>query len=616
MAEDIKKLSKKKNKKRTIGVTDIGVSGTEFWNGLITSEEYNTDLKGRAGTVIYDKMRKSDTQVQSSLSAIELPILQATWEIDAVSKSSDDLEIADYVTELMFHRMDLSWNDFLRQVLLYLTYGFMIFEKTMKVEDGKIWFRNLAPRLPKTLYKWNVGKQDGKLRSIIQYAKKGKGFFDYITIPASRLVLFVNRQEGDNYEGISLLRSGYKNWYMKSQLEKLDTVRHDRWAVGIPEVKLPEGCDPSTDDYKIAKQIVQNLRSHEQGYVMTPFGYEIGILQAPAPGQVVSDIIGSIGYHNEELAKNVLTQFLTLGTTKAGARSLGGDFQNFFLLSLQAVTNYIIETIGKFCIKPMVDLNFDGIDKYPKLKVSKIETSNFSRVADAVVKLVGGSIMTPGFELENHLRQIGNLPIITEEEHNPLPSKTSTQDRIDGNLPQNKENKPEKPKNVEDKKQLSARLSSIKSNLTNKVSSLLEGQIDKYAKELTTDFRSARLKKKGLLSSVIKGELLEAYRRGYTDGKKITNTLQSVQGFTTEESVKAYLDSRSVLMTNTIIVNYENAVITILMNSKKTGCNYEEKLSKMMSSVKLTSRASISGMVSTYIDEAYHIGNTADIKEN
>lgn len=75
----------------------------------------------------------------------------------------------------------------------------------------------------------------------------------------------------------------------------------------------------------------------------------------------------SIKHHNREIAKNILAQFLELGDTSSGSRSLGDSQQSMFLQALEAVANQVADTINRFLIPQLVDFNFD-VEIYPRLK--------------------------------------------------------------------------------------------------------------------------------------------------------------------------------------------------------------------------------------------------------
>ena len=89
-----------------------------------------------------------------------------------------------------------------------------------------------------------------------------------VSIPAAKILLFSFRREGENYEGVSVLRSAYKHWYFKDSMYRFDAVRHERQSVGIPVIYLP---DQATDQDKTeAKAIVANIRANEQAGIVMP----------------------------------------------------------------------------------------------------------------------------------------------------------------------------------------------------------------------------------------------------------------------------------------------------------------------------------------------------------
>lgn len=89
-----------------------------------------------------------------------------------------------------------------------------------------------------------------------------------VSIPASKILLFSFRREGENYEGVSVLRSAYKHWYFKETMYKFDAVRHERQSVGIPVIYLPSTA--TDEDKEEAKRIVANIRASEQTGVVMP----------------------------------------------------------------------------------------------------------------------------------------------------------------------------------------------------------------------------------------------------------------------------------------------------------------------------------------------------------
>ena len=61
----------------------------------------------------------------------------------------------------MFEWQSINWEDLLRQALLSLPFGYMVFEKVFatRIDGGKtyvVWDK-LAPRMPRSIHKWAIG---------------------------------------------------------------------------------------------------------------------------------------------------------------------------------------------------------------------------------------------------------------------------------------------------------------------------------------------------------------------------------------------------------------------------------------------------------------------------
>jgi hypothetical protein len=448
---------------------EYGATGTENISGFLTNTEYNPDLRGQAGLRIYDEMRRSDAQVHASLSMVMLPLRAATWKIEPGGDSREDLDIANFVKNVYFNDMLLTWDDLLRHTLLHLTFGFMVFEKVFQYDEttGRLVYKNLSPRLPRTIYQW-IQTEPGALHSVVQYAyhpntrvasssDSGRsglrtsmtpagllssgpwsgmplsyyaGEYRYTTIPASKLLLFTHQREGDNFEGISLLRSAYRSWYIKSTLYKISSIRHDRYGVGIPVIKLPPGY--SKDDVVQAQEIVANIRVHEQSWAILPPGYELEIISPGASAG--TDPMGDIEHHNAAISANVLGQFMDLGK-QYGSFALSRSMSDLFFLSLLSVAEYIEDVHNREAIPDLVRKNF-RTNRFPKLRCSDLRPVDFEGLSAALFRFASAGVITPGPELETWARSELGLPAKTYDPESRVAPVTSEEPEVDEELPE------------------------------------------------------------------------------------------------------------------------------------------------------------------------------------
>jgi hypothetical protein len=190
---------------------EIGDTGTRILSGIIR-EEYNPKLQEARGVRIFDEMRKSDGSVRAAVLATTLPIRSANWYVEPASEEQTDKDIASFIEECLFEYLDITWPDLLRQALLSLPLGVMVFEKVFKTQDCngqlRIVWDTIAPRMPQSIQRWAItDDQPG----ITQNRSDGS----VVEIPMANLVVIVNEMEGMNWWGTKpSSRLGPRNFCM------------------------------------------------------------------------------------------------------------------------------------------------------------------------------------------------------------------------------------------------------------------------------------------------------------------------------------------------------------------------------------------------------------------
>jgi len=387
----------------------LGVSGTNIFSGIIT-EEYNSELSDIKGIKIYDKMRKSDATVRAAISACQLPIRRANWFVEPASEDEKDIEIAKFIERALFDEMTITWDDFLRQALLMLPFGVMVFEKVFEIKDidgtQHVVWKKFAPRMPVSITHWET-KAGGK--GIQQIAPN---LTENISIPIEKLLVFVNEIEGENWWGTSLLRAAYKHYDIKYKIEKIDAVAHERQGLGVPFVKMP--VNYSESDVTRAVKVLQNLRASEQGYLLEPDDMEVEFKDMK--GLTVRDPSRTIAYHNREIVLSVLAQFLDLGSGSTGSRALSEDHTSLFLQSIETIANNFAEVVNKYAIRELVDLNFENVEAYPKLDYNGISRVDTEKLSTAYQRFTQSGGLKATEADDKYIRELLSLPENTNED--------------------------------------------------------------------------------------------------------------------------------------------------------------------------------------------------------
>ncbi len=442
---------------------ELGASGTVNMAGLLVQDEYNPNLRGKLALRVFDRMRRSDASVREALQHIRVPILNATWEVEPASDDPADLEIAAFIRAAYFEWPTQPFSEYLSQALHYLTFGHQVFEQVDQIVDAELEYddpqqsapvtvpsrqyvtvRYFGQRLQSTIWKWNLA--DGDLESVTQQVfkpdSKGGGNYDQIEIPADRLVVYTNEREGDDYTGISLLRTAYKAWTMKELLEKVASVSSERHGVGINVVYIPSQYRDDDVMLDRIEEMMQNIRSGEFNYLVFPGpkggasnagtqdGFHFEIVSPPGG---IPDFTPQLEYHRGEIKGNVLARFAELGHGSTGARATGDVQSEVWYDALHSVAKHISD-VNAVAIKRLVDANYPNVTRYPRLCAYDIESRNLTEFADAVSKLVMSQAVIADKPMRDFTRKGIDAPPEAEETEQELQDQKQAEQDAQNNM--------------------------------------------------------------------------------------------------------------------------------------------------------------------------------------
>lgn len=397
---------------RESGYVVAGGATTASWWGWNEQREDTPELRWPESIKVFDRMRRQDAQVSSVLRAVTHPVRRTKWRVDpagarpeVVDHVSQDLGLpvlgSDDVPTLRT-RDRFSWSAHLRLALLSLPFGHMVFEQVYRIDDttGLARLRKLGPRMPETITKWNVAR-DGGLVSVEQ-GTVGAGSGN-ITLPVSRLVVYVNEREGGEWWGQSLLRAAYKNWIIKDRLLRTQAQAIDRNGMGLPVYTGAAGAPQ--EDVDAGAELAQRVRAGDNSGLGLPSGAKMELLGVQ--GQV-PDAKPAVEYHDSQIAAAVLAQFLNLGK-QTGSWALGSVFADTFVESLQAVAQEIADTATQHVVEDIVDINYGPDELAPRIVFDEIG-SQTAQIAAALKMLVDAGVLTPDPGLESYIRTGLGLP--------------------------------------------------------------------------------------------------------------------------------------------------------------------------------------------------------------
>lgn len=385
----------------------VGSTGTISYAGY-PNEEYLNELKREDRAKLFDKMRRSDTQIKMLMGAVKNPIRSAVWEVEPADDSLDAQMDADLIKQILFKDIKFK-KKILNSALTMLDFGHAVIEKTYKTAYHPAFgFYHTIAGLDlisaKTINRWNL-RPDGDLDSVTQLANGD--LFRYVDIPKEYLLLFNLDQEGSLFEGISWLRPCYGSWLRKNVYLKLNAIGIEKFAVKTPIAKIPAGSQSDQQYANLIESLVM-YTSGQANYLTIPAGWEINFDAAGTydPSKVEASIDGE----DKRMAKAFCANFLELGMNGSGSFAMSEDLSDFFLDGIEFLASEIADVINDGLIPELIKLNRGTRQAYPRLKHSGISDKAGKELSEALSNLVTSKIVTPDDLLEESMRKRYHLP--------------------------------------------------------------------------------------------------------------------------------------------------------------------------------------------------------------
>lgn len=392
-----------------IATEPVGKSGT-FAAGGYFFEDYLATLHGQAAMDQYDKMRRGDAVIAMCLASVKQPIIAANWHVEPVDDSDEERKIAKHVEFALMQDLDRPWKRHVEEALSFYEFGFSLFEITHKpVVNHPVWgtytgFQAFGFRHQRTIQYWRMDGDSGRIDYVKQLAVGD--LQSNAEMPGEFLLHMAIHQEGDNYEGISILRPLYGAWSRKQLYLKLMAIGMDKHAVPIPVGEIPQGVE-NTAQYTNFVQALQNYISHESQYIVHPTGFKVTLTPNAFD---VAKCKEALDFEDLQIRSGFLANFLALGQTNVGSRSVSEDQSAFFYGAIQHSADTIADAHNLHTIPQFVKMNYGERDAYPKLKCSGISDKAGKELAEMLKDLATVQVIRPDDPLEDHLRKEMNLP--------------------------------------------------------------------------------------------------------------------------------------------------------------------------------------------------------------
>jgi phage gp29-like protein len=384
--------------------------GLSIWYGQL-QEEYLDQLRPWTRLVKLYREMSDDAIIGALLEAIRTPLLSTSFIIHPASQDNQDIEYAKFLEDNIFNIPNQEWLEHVEDMLEFLVYGFSISEKVLeKKPNGKLYIRSLIPVGPETLDRWGTLDDYGDVTGFIQRHPQ-TGVRN--AAPMEKLLHFTWRTRKRSPQGQSLLRSLYRPWYFKKNLETLEAIGIERDVGNVPIASLKQefyGAGDEASRLTALKEALDNFRVDETAYIILPLGVEV---EAYASGNKAYNIREVIRDWQHIIRQRFFADFLSLGSEQVGTQSLAKEMNTFFKLALTSIQRRMTEVWNKQLVPYLFKHNNIDIkdNKYPKIVWNDPASINIQSLAQAYGELVNVGLLRPTPLIQKHILEQLRLPI-------------------------------------------------------------------------------------------------------------------------------------------------------------------------------------------------------------
>lgn len=374
-----------KIKKNTVNTNHEQAVGTASARFDSDSNESNSALRGHAGVIVYDKMRRQDPTVKSILSVITSPLKGAQWTIRSQANDDDETskEIAELFYSYFWEGATCRFNEFLSNALTMLPFGFAVFEKvwTAKEVGGRVLqVLDLQFRPQVTITEINARE-----RFIKQETSTGT-----YQISFDNLLFLVLDKEGDDYWGNSILRPCYHAYQMKKEQYGYWSVAGGRQASGFLHFGVPRNMNKNSREYKDLEESGKKISDNRAQTLITPKEINVQFMHENISADFYQITINTL---DTNIRNAALANFIGLGTSNTGSYSVGEVQYKLFMQAEAAISNQIEQVFTAAVLHPMTDVNFGVREYYPELVCQDLDKDAVVQKLTLALQFMGMGIV-------------------------------------------------------------------------------------------------------------------------------------------------------------------------------------------------------------------------------
>lgn len=414
-------------------MAEIGNLGLNIFNG-VTNAELKNELNFPNSINTFKEMSYHPA-INAPVTLFENIISKATWSIIPPTDATEEERRRCEIIESMMHDMEESWEDFIKDTLSSLRYGFSVHEKVFRkrytsngsmYDDGLVGWKKIPIRAQESIDRFVFSEDGNDIVGVKQNLSRLNGLLgrysnradSEVVLPRSKFLLFrTGNHRGDPY-GVSPLRDAYVAWKFLTAMEDMEATGVAKDLQGLPILSVPAqymSADASPEVVAIRQyyeNVLRNLQVGEQSAVMLPMIYD-EVSKMPlfklellsVDGKKNFDISKIKEYYKAMIFTSLFSGILTLGDTSTGSFALGSIKNSMSGSFAYKILKEITSVLNRDLIKQTYILNGWPVDRMGTLDFDGLEETDLETFSKYVQRIASVGMIEKDREVLNIVRK-------------------------------------------------------------------------------------------------------------------------------------------------------------------------------------------------------------------
>ena len=388
-------------------------------------DERHRELQGTRRDVVFAEMLEGDSLIAVSFGIMANLAAQVAYTFIAADTTDPEAVAIAEEFGAMWKALRTPWTDVVKEQVRGAGWGYSLHEMVVEMVDGQPTLVDLFHIRQDSRYCWHWAEDGRELVAVEQLTRSGQ----HATVPMGKVLHFRADKSSGDPEGRPMLRPLYPDYRNLKTTTEYTVIGVGKDATGMVVTRVPakiftDSLQVGSADYRVATAAIDAIkrdtsamqRGAREGLVFpakedeqgAKTGYDIELLQSGGARQF--DHLALIRYFEGRIARGLLTQFLLLGSDKAGSFALSSDQTELLGVVLGGLLDSIVEATNQQVVRLLCDLRGIPEELRPRLTRGPLDKPDLAKLGAFIKDMIGTGAITPGPELEAYLRSAAELP--------------------------------------------------------------------------------------------------------------------------------------------------------------------------------------------------------------